>query len=157
MTFVSMNDAKAYADWVSQKLNKSCRLPTEEEWEYAARNGSQANSFPWGDSWQPSSANVNRGKPSEVGTLSDLTTVGGLHDMLGNVQEWTSTKYALYQGHTASKPDAELKGMIVARGSAYVAASVYMEKPQWLITLRSYYPPDQKTLSWVGFRIACQP
>jgi serine/threonine protein kinase/formylglycine-generating enzyme required for sulfatase activity len=157
VTFVSMNDAKAYADWVSQKLNKQCRLPTEEEWEYAARNGSQATSFPWGDAWQPASANVNRGKPSEVGTLSDITTVGGLQDMLGNVQEWTSTKYALYQGHTAAKPDAELKGMIVARGSAYVAASVYTEKPQWLTTLRSFYPPDQKTLSWVGFRIVCQP
>ncbi len=157
VTFVSMNDAKAYADWVSQKLSKPCRLPTEEEWEYAARNGSQATSFPWGDSWQPSSANVNRGKPSEVGTLPDETMVGGLKDMLGNVQEWTSTKYALYQGHTADKPEAELKGKIVARGSAYVAASVYMEKPQWLITLRSNYPSDQKTLSYVGFRIVCQP
>lgn len=156
VTFVTMNDAKAYADWVSKKINKPCRLPSEEEWEYAARNGSRSTSFPWGDTWQPSSANINTGKKSEVGTFPEETLVGGLKDMLGNVQEWTSSKYALYPGHTVDKPEAEIKGETVKRGSAYVAAPVLLKNPQWLSTLRGTSPAEQ-TSPYVGFRIVCQP
>jgi serine/threonine protein kinase/formylglycine-generating enzyme required for sulfatase activity len=157
VTFVSMNDAKAYADWASKKLNKQCRLPSEEEWEYAARNGSQATSFPWSNTWQASLTNINTGKKSPVGTSSDETMVGGLKDMLGNVQEWTSSKFALYPGHTANKPPEEMRGDIVIRGSAYVASSNLLQNPQWLITFRFPSPADQKTSPFVGFRIVCQP
>ncbi len=156
VTFVSMNDAKAYADWASKKIKKTCRLPSEAEWEYAARNGSRATSFPWGDTWQPSSGNINTIKKSQVGEFPEETLVGGLKDMLGNVQEWTSSKYALYPGHTADKPEAEIKGHIVVRGSAIAVSSILMKNPQWLSTLRSTSPPEQTSGS-IGFRIVCQP
>ncbi len=49
---VSLSDAKAYADWVSKRDKKICQLPTEEQWEFVARNGTQQTAFPWGNAWK---------------------------------------------------------------------------------------------------------
>ena len=53
--FVNMEDIKAFAAWRSKRDNTTYRLPTEQEWEYAARNGSKKNLYPWGDSFDPKS------------------------------------------------------------------------------------------------------
>ncbi len=75
VTFVSLADAKAYAEWISKRDNKTCRLPTEEEWEFAARNGAQQTNFPWGNDWRENLVNFATGKVSKVGASLDETLV----------------------------------------------------------------------------------
>ena len=94
---VSWNDASAYAKWLSRKTGKRFRLPTEAEWEYAARAGTQTARY-WGEAIGRNNANCGRcgsrwdGKQTApVGSFSP--NAFGLHDMLGNVWEWMCSEY----------------------------------------------------------------
>lgn len=108
VTQVSWNDAKAFAEWAGR------RLPTEIEWEYAAKGGQNTdNQFSWGNEvningvykanvWQgefPGRNTVEDGfmYTSPVGEFGE--TKAGLSDMGGNVWEWTSSTYKLYEGN----------------------------------------------------------
>jgi formylglycine-generating enzyme required for sulfatase activity len=98
---VSFDDASRYAEWAGK------RLPTEEEWEFAARGGLDAATFAWGDELHPSGvlmANTWQGRFPYLNTGADgwvgTSPVGsfppngyGLFDMIGNVWEWTTTRY----------------------------------------------------------------
>lgn len=91
VTDVDWNDAKIYAAWLSQKTGKTYRLPTESEWEYAAR-GATTSSYPWGRSVDKDRANC-AGCTSEPhnGTIqvgSFKPNAFGLYDMAGNAAEW---------------------------------------------------------------------
>jgi formylglycine-generating enzyme required for sulfatase activity len=87
---VSWNDAQAYLRWLSKKTGDAYRLPSEAEWEYAARAGSSTR-YPWGDDVGKGNANCY-----DCGSRWDVAApVGsfapnrfGLHDMAGNVWEW---------------------------------------------------------------------
>lgn len=85
---VSWNDAQAYAKWLSGKTGKSYRLPTEAEWEYAARGGTQT-AYWWGDRHE--SSRVPRGKSEETG-FGDANGFG-LFNVSGNVAEWVQDCY----------------------------------------------------------------
>ena len=90
---MSWNDAIAYAEWLSEKTGKLYRLPSEAEWEYSARSGKQTI-YPWGDKLEPNRANckdcsVEWSLPQTEFTGSYDANNFGLHDMLGNVKEWT--------------------------------------------------------------------
>ena len=88
VTFVSWDDANAYAQWAGK------RLPTAEEWEMAAR-GIEGLHYPWGDTFDAQRINMNnvsRG-PAPVESYSDDLSPYGVYDMGGNVMEWTSTAY----------------------------------------------------------------
>lgn len=89
---VSWSDAQQYAVWLTEKTGKEYRLPTESEWEYAARAGS-SSSYPWGKHVSRNKANCNmcgsrydRKKTAPVGKFKP--NAFGLHDMVGNVWEW---------------------------------------------------------------------
>lgn len=120
---VSWLDAKAYAEWLSQQTGYRYRLPTEAEWEYAARAGTTTSRY-WGDDPDQGCPYANAadldGKKVFVGWTAAQCRDGhiyaalagsyrnndyGLHDMLGNVLEWTCSLYA--QDYRAPAQDCE--------------------------------------------------
>ncbi len=97
--YVNLDDIKAFTDWRSERDKATYRLPTEEEWEYAARNGSDNNLYPWGDKWEEDKAVVRRDLVlSPVGSIQGGANKWGVLDLVGNVWEWTGTKAAAYKG-----------------------------------------------------------
>lgn len=92
MTHVTFADAQAFAAWLTQKTGQPYRLPTEAEWEFAARAGTNGL-FPWGAGMEEGRAVCQRcdprfdHRPAPVATMKP--NPWGLHDMNGNVWEWT--------------------------------------------------------------------
>jgi formylglycine-generating enzyme required for sulfatase activity len=82
---VNLNDATTFCQWVGG------RLPTEVEWERAARGG-DGRRYPWGDTFDSSRANLGSGHPSPVGSFPAGASPYGVLDMAGNVFEWTATQ-----------------------------------------------------------------
>ena len=116
--FVNIEDVNAFIKWRTKRDGVTYRLPTEEEWEYAARNGSKKNLYPWGDTFQAKCAVVDKEstEPERVGTAS-CPDDWGVMDLIGNVYEWTGTKASLYPGSKGTMlPDKEPRNMI--RGGA---------------------------------------
>ena len=86
---VSWDDAVAYTDWLSMRTGQNYRLPTEAEWEYAARSGTTTR-YSWGDTIDCTKAQYGDCKQnSTVSVGSFPPNPFGLHDMHGNVWEWT--------------------------------------------------------------------
>ena len=85
VVYVSWYAAMAYAQWAGK------RLPTEAEWEYAARGGLEGKKYPWGDSIDESKANYDYGDTKVVGSYAPNGY--GLYDMAGNVWEWCLDEY----------------------------------------------------------------
>ena len=82
---VSWHDAHAYVEWLSETSLHEYRLPSEAEWEYAARAGTTTTRY-WGEEKTGEYAHVDQRGTAPVGTLKP--NAFGLHDMLGNVWEW---------------------------------------------------------------------
>lgn len=125
VSMVSYADANAFADWRSRRDGVRYRLPTEEEWEYAARNGAQDSFYPWGNDWLPDHANVGEngaGSPKPVGSYpKGASQLGGILDLIGNVWEWTNTEAAPYPGNT--KLSQIPRGQFVIRGGSFLEPS----------------------------------
>ncbi len=152
VTYVSLDDAMAYAKWRSVVDSVTYRLPTEEEWEYVARNGAKDNLFPWGDQW--SDANAVMGKrdsePNDVGSKPEGANMWGVLDLIGNVWEWTSSEYKPYPGSEGKVDQTkDITGNIMIRGGS---ANENPSKLKITATFRNPIPRDtmDKTL---GFRL----
>ena len=87
---VSWHDARAYCVWLSQATGRTYRLPSEAEWEKAAR-GADGRRFPWGDQWLDGRANLSSTETTPVDQYPDGASPYGCLDLLGNAQEWTQT------------------------------------------------------------------
>jgi formylglycine-generating enzyme required for sulfatase activity len=86
---VSFDDATEYLKWLSRETGLAWRLPSEAEWEYAARAGTSTTRY-WGDDWSPA-AEYAQVEAAGTGSVGSKKPNGfGLHDMLGNVWEWTA-------------------------------------------------------------------
>jgi formylglycine-generating enzyme required for sulfatase activity len=98
---VSWHEALAYTRWLGERLDQTCRLPTEAEWEKAARGpvrseveGTDRRIYPWGDAWAEDRANTSEaglGRTTAVGAFPDGASPSGALDMSGNVLEWCSS------------------------------------------------------------------
>lgn len=153
VTDVTLADANAYAAWMSKRENKTCHLPTEEQWEFAARNGVESTTFPWGNDWRDNAAVLST-RIVPVGTSGDQTKVGGIEDMLGNVSEWTTSRLALYKGHNGNR-SADNK-YISVRGLNWYTPANLLKKPELLLTYRNPTAEDEKN-QYLGFRLVCEP
>lgn len=101
VVYVSWIDAQAYCKWLSQKTGKQYQLPSEAEWEKAAR-GTDCRMFPWGDDYDEKKANVLISGSSETTPVGKFSKAGGdspygCADMAGNVWEWCNDWFDEYE------------------------------------------------------------
>jgi formylglycine-generating enzyme required for sulfatase activity len=156
---LSWDDAQAYCAWIGEHLGCSYRLPTEAEWEYAARAGTQTP-YPWGDAIRPDLANHWYNEQGEKIGPGHRTPPGcyppndfGLLDMLGNLCEWVQdTWHPDYENAPSDGSAWESGGSTdsrVLRGGAWD----YL--PRLLRTSWRDHLPACSCRDNVGFRIAC--
>jgi len=158
---ISHNDAVAFANWAGG------RLPTEAEWEHAARGGQGDVKFPWGDSepddsnflpcniWQGNFPHYNTaadGYSATAPVRSFEANAYGLYNMMGNAWEWTASPYIVRSVKTrARKHAAAMKGAMVTKGGSFMCHKSYCFR--YRIAARSGSTPDSTT-SHMGFRVA---
>ncbi len=97
VVFVTWHEARSYCEWASRKWGMACKLPTDEQWEFAAR-GPEGRIYPWGPEEQEADEHranfgMKVGHPTPVGMFPDGDTPEGVADMAGNVWEWTRSNF----------------------------------------------------------------
>ncbi|NIM13975.1 MAG: SUMF1/EgtB/PvdO family nonheme iron enzyme [Candidatus Aminicenantes bacterium] len=157
---VSWNDAVAFCNWLSEKKGENYRLPTEAEWEKAAR-GTDARIYPWGNT-EPDIRMVNfsqpyvSGKPMPIGYYAGgMNPLYGTMEMAGNVAEWCCDWYDenYYRNFVDNhNPDGPLSGQRkVVRGGSWMDNAFLLR-----CTARSSYPPHTQR-EFIGFRVVLIP
>jgi formylglycine-generating enzyme required for sulfatase activity len=118
VTGVTWDNATAYAKWIGK------RLPSETEWEFAAR-GTDGRLYPWGNEWQPGSANANGATQSitDVGTYKGTSPFDAF-DMVGNAWEWTASDFRPYPGGRIPSNQAGGNRKVIRGGSYESGAEV---------------------------------
>ncbi|MBQ9813132.1 MAG: SUMF1/EgtB/PvdO family nonheme iron enzyme [Thermoguttaceae bacterium] len=182
---INWKEACDFCEWLSEKTGKKFRLPTEAEWEWAARAGAEtpmwfgdvdadfsklenlsddqtikfvvqgvnpqpiANPPEW-RSFIPRAKGVDDGNMIETAVGSYAPNPWGLHDMLGNVAEWTASDYKAYPYKANDgRNDGDLNARKVAKGGSW------RDRPKWARAgLRRDYESWQRVFN-VGFRVVC--
>jgi eukaryotic-like serine/threonine-protein kinase len=151
--WVNMDDITAFINWRSERDGVAYRLPTEEEWEYAARNGDADNLYPWGDKWEDDKAVVKRDLiMSPVGSMPAGANKWGVMDLVGNVWEWTGSKASAYKGSSPEnikRAEEKYAEHLVIRG----AFNVNKESSSATSTYRVFNPMSKRD-KVIGFRLA---
>ena len=151
VSFVSWHEAHEFIRRLDSITGMPFRLPTEAEWEYAARGGEKSKRFRFAGSDEPDSVGwlysiagqwthpVARKQPNEL----------GLYDMTGNVSEWCQDLYGPYQLSTRPDPcGADTGSYRIVRGGSYDEA-----KANCHLSVRRWYKPET-TAGYLGFRVA---
>lgn len=150
VTSVSYDDAVAFCQWLEKKIGLPVRLPTEAEWELAAR-GAGGNKYPWGSEWnrQAVLSKENGGKIYAVKSFPLNRSPFGAFDMAGNVWEWTQEKVGKNEEVTdQAVKEALEKGLVlrvVKGGSSLIPAAQISAQARYEI-------PENAKAPSVGFR-----
>ena len=160
VVLVRFEDAQAYCRWLSEAVERVVRLPTEAEWEKAARGGVEGSRYPWGDVVDPSCCNYleDPSAKRQRGTRPTGTyppNAFGLFDIVGNAWEWVSDWYnsEYYGSGEVDDPRGPEHGSLrIVRGGAWVNDDVSMLRSAY----RHKVPPDTYAYS-IGFRVVCMP
>lgn len=168
---VNHDDALAYARWKSKKYRKKYRLPTEAEWEFASRSRGKNYLYPWGNNPDEPAGNIydnaahrNIGPIAELGDYFDghvntapiarfAPNMIGIHDMAGNVWEWTGDYYGkdYYRNSPRTSPTGPQRGETkVIRGGSWFSKHSCVRTSK-----RSKLPP-MESYTIVGFRLVME-
>lgn len=150
---VSWDDCQVFIQKLNQLTGKQFRLPTESEWEYAARGGRKSRGYKYaGDNdiglvaWYEDNSG-NETHPVATKQANEL----GVYDMSGNVEEWCSDGYDGYQSSSQSDPQGPSSGSDrVGRGGSFFFDARYCR-----VSNREYYTPDFRTFD-LGLRLSCK-
>jgi formylglycine-generating enzyme required for sulfatase activity len=172
---VSWQEAQDYCKWLTEQTGRKFRLPTEAEWEWAARAGTDTPFF-WGnedDNFAPYANLADKALdklPNQRQTLNyylrdmryddgkmALSITGksranafGLKDMIGNAAEWTQSAYAPYPYADDARNTPAKDAEVVARGGAWDLLPRFSR-----VSLRVHYPQWQRVAN-VGIRLVCE-
>jgi formylglycine-generating enzyme required for sulfatase activity len=159
VTWVSWEDANDYCTW------RDARLPSEAEWEYAARGGLSGKNYPWGDTFDGKSLNFCDTNCAEDWKntdyddgFADISPVGnyapndyGLFDMVGNAYEWVADWFDVYPGGDSRVRDDYGQMYRVLRGGSFFDSGYYQR-----VSNRFRWAPSEKYSNF-GFRCAQTP
>lgn len=167
VVYVSSKDAEAFCKWLSAKESRKYRLPTEAEWEYAAR-GLDGRTFPWGEmfnaghyanfadkrtsfAWRDPNMDDGYAESSPVGSHPRGASPFGIEDMAGNVFEWCLDFFGEYRGKDRVNPRGSASGSKrVYRGGSWKSRASSLRTTARNSNLPEYSSND------VGFRIVCE-
>lgn len=150
---VSWHEVVRYCEWLSASTGRKFRLPTEAEWEHAARGGREGALYPWGDAppqslpgyadrWQSGPEPVGRGEPNGY----------GLYNMCDNVHEWCSDWYS--PDYYSVSPERNPRGPETGERRASRGGSWRHHIKMSRCAARSSIPPEFQYADY-GFRVAC--
>ena len=167
VVYVNTRDAAAFCQWLSSKEGRKYRLPTEAEWEYAARGG-DGRAFPWGDyldaghyanfadcrtnfAWRDPSIDDGYAETAPVGSYPKGVSPFGVEDLAGNVFEWCLDYFDTYRGKSRTNPRGPQNGSKrVYRGGSWKSRGGSLRA-----SARAFNDPDYSSND-VGFRIVCE-
>jgi len=165
--YVSSVDAIKFCEWLSRHDGKKYRLPTEAEWEYAAR-GTDGRTFPWGEKlnrgdlanladsnttfpWRDPEINDGFAETAPAGRFPRGASPFGVEEMAGNVWEWCLDFYEPYKGKECTNPRSNTSmGRRIYRGGSWKSRASSLRT-----TTRNFNVPEYSAND-VGFRIVCE-
>jgi formylglycine-generating enzyme required for sulfatase activity len=151
---VDVHAALVYCSWLSDQLRRRVRLPSETEWEWAAR-GAERLRFPWGDRFDPALANTREqgpGHPTPCGSHPGGRSWCGVDDLAGNVEEWVAAPMVPYAGGWETDdhlPRCHSDELVVLRGGSCALCGDFARSAG-----RHGGPLAGDRYKYTGFRIA---
>lgn len=151
---VTWYEAMAYTAWLAKLTSKKYLLPTEAQWEWAARRRSAQNNgnrYPWGNEWDASRCNSLASRlnaPNPVGIYPHGATADGLHELAGNVYDWTKSLYRDYPYDPTAYEDVSVDGIRSIRGGSW-----YVGTDRVRCAYRGRFNPRYR-FDALGFRLA---
>lgn len=153
---VSYPDCRRFAVWMGAATGAGCRLPTESEWEYAAR-GPDRSEYPFGNQFDAGKCNTVEaaiGHPTAVDTYAAHASAFGICDMAGNVEEWTASRYRPYEGGTVIEDDLSA---VCGHDYRILRGGSFARNGDLARCARRHGPHPGPAFRYRGFRLVAQP